>query len=115
MIKYVTMTGADDSIDPNDLINISEKYPFVEWGILLSESKMGSERFPTLDWLKQLVEVHRGRNLNLSAHICQQWCRDIFQNNKMTVAEVLPEIWPIFQRVQLNFSPYEVGLDCINV
>lgn len=103
------MTGADNSIEPVELVYLSKQYPFVEWGILLSESKMGADRFPTLPWLRRLAEVQREHNLNLSAHICQQWCRDVFNENKMTVATALADIWPIFQRVQLNFSPYEVG------
>jgi hypothetical protein len=109
-IKYVTITGADNSIEPLELVYLSKKYPFVEWGILLSESKTGDTRFPTHDWLRRLVEVQREHNLNLSAHVCQKWCRDVFNENKMTIATALPDIWPIFQRIQLNFSPYDVGL-----
>lgn len=43
MIKLITMTGADDSIRPQDLLPISEKFPRVEWGILLSNSKLVGE------------------------------------------------------------------------
>lgn len=35
-INKVTVTGADDSIDPGDLISIQQEYPFVEFAILLS-------------------------------------------------------------------------------
>jgi len=115
IVKFVTMTGADNSIRPQDLIPLSEKFPFVEWGILLSGSKMGGLRFPSLDWLQELVQVQSEHKLNLSGHICQQWCRDIFNNKKMTVAEELPEVWNIFQRIQLNFSPYDVGLNFVEV
>lgn len=30
----VTLTGADDLVDPDDLYVIGEKYPMVEWGFL---------------------------------------------------------------------------------
>ena len=37
ILNKVTVTGADDSIDINKMFDIQEKYPFGEWGILLSE------------------------------------------------------------------------------
>jgi hypothetical protein len=35
-LKTVTITGADDAVDPEELLQIQQRYPFVEWGILLS-------------------------------------------------------------------------------
>lgn len=118
MIKLITMTGADNSIRPHDLLPLSEKFPRVEWGILLSGSKMGHERFPTFEWLNELESIQKSlgeHKLNLSGHICQQWCRDIFQANKMTFAGIYPKIWDMFQRIQLNFSPYEVGTEFVEL
>ena len=45
------MTGADDSVDPKELFRISEKYPFVEWGILFSKSATGRYRYPSKEWI----------------------------------------------------------------
>ena len=45
-LQYVTMTGADESVDPKALIELSKEFPFVEWGILIgSQSGM---RFPSV-------------------------------------------------------------------
>ena len=68
-IYKVTMTGADDSINPNELIEISKKYPFVEWGILVSRNSQGSNRFPSLQWMDKLHELNTV-NLLLSCHLC---------------------------------------------
>lgn len=119
MIKLITMTGADNSIRPEELLPLSEKFPRVEWGILLSDSKLGDLRFPSFEWLNELEAIQSSlddaHKLNLSGHICQQWCRDIFQAKKMTFAGVFPKLWNMFQRIQLNFSPYEVGMDFVEL
>ena len=35
MISTVSILGVDDSVSPEDLADISQKYPFVEWGVNL--------------------------------------------------------------------------------
>ncbi|MHB1675039.1 MAG: hypothetical protein ACYCSP_12405 [Acidobacteriaceae bacterium] len=35
-LETVTITGADDSTDIVELAELSEEFPFVEWGILIS-------------------------------------------------------------------------------
>ena len=52
ILDRVTITGADDSIKATDLIPLSKRFPFVEWGILLSKNNEGSFRFPTRDWIE---------------------------------------------------------------
>lgn len=76
----MTITGADDSVKPADLAAISNDFPFVEWGILHSQSRQGKEpRYPTEEWLKQLDTAwHHFPLMNLSAHLCGQHVRDVF-------------------------------------
>ena len=50
-VTKVTVTGADDSVDVDGLIDLSKEFPFVEFGILLSKSSAGSARFPSGLWL----------------------------------------------------------------
>jgi hypothetical protein len=58
-IRYVTLTGADDDVDPQQLAEISQEYPFVEWGILFSQSKSGVERYSSIDWVVELLSLER--------------------------------------------------------
>ena len=54
-IKYVTLTGADESVEPMDLALLSDKYTFVEWGILFSQTRQGIEpRYPSYEWIEKL-------------------------------------------------------------
>lgn len=73
----MTITGADDSVDPNELVAISEEFRFVEWGILFSPERQGNEpRYPSLRWLEKFYSVIPA-HLNRAAHVCGQHARDI--------------------------------------
>jgi len=55
MITKVTITGPDDSIDPSELISLNNKYPFVEWGILVSQKHFGANRFPSMEYITKAL------------------------------------------------------------
>lgn len=102
MITKVTITGADDSINPKKLLELSEKYPFVEWGILVSKKHFGSYRFPTIDWLKKLGDFWNGTWMGLSCHLCGYYVRELVTGNNIARDE-LGYLWHMFDRVQINF------------
>ena len=103
-IKKVTFTGADDKTDPNELIKISHDYPFVEWGILFPS--YGFSRFPSDKWVKELVDLSRGTDINLSAHFCEPWVEDIITNGDHLdfIRDYLGHgVFDAFKRIQFNF------------
>lgn len=105
IIDRVTMTGADDGIDPIDLLSIGREFPFVEWGILISKTKVATPRYPSFDWiakLKSAVVSHTG-DVKLAAHVCGQWTKAMLLGN-MTIHEDQPGLLDLFQRIQLNFN-----------
>lgn len=83
-LRYVTITGADDSVDPQNLKEISARFPFVEWAILLSSTKAtetstGSPRYPSNAWLQKLVTTQFNNpaiEMNLAAHLCGRTMRE---------------------------------------
>src|SRR4051812_4292848 len=94
LLNKVTVTGADDSTDINKMVEIQEKYPFVEWGILLSKKyslKDGVGRFPSKAWLNSLIS-YAGK-LTLSGHICGDW-----------VEETLLGTFPELNEIHENFK-----------
>jgi hypothetical protein len=97
------MTGADESIRPEDLIPISEKYPFVEWGILRSRSQNGSKRFPSQLRLADLAAVSSSHPLHLSAHLCGTYVREVLEEGDFRWLDAVAERSEIFERIQLNF------------
>lgn len=110
ILNRVTITGADDSTEVKCLIELSEAYPFVEWGILMSHSRMGEARYPGVEWLMGLVG--KLDKLNLSAHVCGRWVRGICKGDWSMIQDPrLVDVWPVFRRIQLNFSPYLKKID----
>lgn len=97
-LKLVTLTGADDSIDPKELVKLSQTYPFVEWGILMTKQPIKASRFPSRKWINELVEVAEP-NMNLCAHLCGAEVFDALIFNNFKFVESLSKK---FKRVQLN-------------
>ena len=105
LIDRVTVTGADDSVEVDALVEIQKKYPFVEWGILLSESQEGGYRFPSLAWINRLIRLTKADKLTLSGHLCGRWVRDICAGKKTLYID-RPQFKFLFDRYQLNFHSY---------
>jgi len=95
----VTITGADDSIEPAYLLELSAEFPWVEWGILISESRTGSPRFPSAGWRSRLQSLCAKTGVMLSAHLCGFWVRQLL----LGVNLLPPSTLDRYQRVQLNF------------
>lgn len=105
MLQIVTVTGADDSVNPRDLLKLAEEFPFVEFGILMSPKHEGEPRFPSLEWQEQLCsEMHYavGVPVRLSAHLCGGYVRDVLVHESFNHGGLLPRLQLGYNRVQLN-------------
>lgn len=102
-LERVTLTGADDSVDPGDLVELSREFHFVEWGILVG-SHDGSTRFPSRDWIRRLYSANDdvSHDVQLSLHICGGRLRNIASGNP-DLHDYLSGCESIFQRTQLNW------------
>lgn len=99
-LKQITFTGADDTTDPKGMVELSQQFPFIEWGILVSRSQTGMHRFPSHDWIHELLRINTKLQtpLNLSMHVCGSWIRKLLLGE-----DEIPLSMEQFQRVQLNF------------
>lgn len=97
----VTITGADDKVDPLDLFGLSTEFPYVEWGILFSVKRMGTPRYPSAEWLHKLGKM-ASPNMQLSLHLCGQAAHDTVDGDPRWLQARTP-----FKRIQLN--TYEPG------
>lgn len=101
MLTRVTITGADDTVSVAQLLDLQEKHPFVEWGILISQSYQGqlAPRFPSAQWLEAVRYLGLTGRLKLSLHVCGRWVRDM-----LTGGSTMPYNYVEgFDRIQLNF------------
>lgn len=98
MLTRVTITGADDQVDPRELVAFSTRYPFVEWGVLFSTSRAGQSRYPTEDWVWSLARAVGRRPVHLAAHLCGACARDTLNGVRSRIDDL-----PLtFDRIQLN-------------
>lgn len=99
-LHTVTITGLDTSTDLGRVAELQKRYPFVEWGVLLSETKTGTHpRYPHFNWIALLTD----QGLRLAGHLCGAWARDVTKG-QMPATPDLTHFWPLFRRVQLNVS-----------
>jgi len=71
----ITLTGADDSTDPHDLLAVSRDWPMIEWGILFSDTRSGRPRYPSRPWIQRLADATasasaRGFSPRFAVHLC---------------------------------------------
>lgn len=79
MLKRITFTGVDDATRIQDLVNLSDYNPFVEWGVLMREAGQAGRRsngevsrFPSSATMKNLVRASYDSpvKIQLAAHLC---------------------------------------------
>lgn len=100
-LDRVTITGADNGTDFAMMKQLSLDHPYVEWGILVSQKQQGTDRFPSMQWIHQLVS--RCMGLRLSLHVCGKWVRDLFAGDERELVETVPGLGiGAFQRLQIN-------------
>jgi len=105
MLTMVTITGADDGVDPGELVALSHEFPFVEWGLLFSAKRIGQPRYPSKEWLDTLLSI-AGPGMRLSAHLCGAIARDALAGEHSFVGGLSGA----FERVQLNgWNPEDPG------
>ena len=112
MLERVTFTGVDQKTKVKELEALQEKYPFVEFGVLISENNTNkniSNRYPSLVMLKGMKNVK-----NLSLHVCGRFVRAIMNGDDWScVKELMGDYWDMFSRIQLNAAGYEKFTDLV--
>lgn len=93
----ITFSGIDEFSNIDDLKTLD-----VEYGVLLSLSPKGRNRYPNLNWIE-----HCTKHLNCALHICGSEARSSFLKNDFK------HIIKNCQRIQVNGKVDELELDYI--
>lgn len=98
-LKLVSLTGADDIVDPKALGRLSALYPFVEWAILYFPEKEGHPRNPSAEWREDLLAQELP---NVAAHLCGI---EVFRKilDSATAPGIIADLRR-YQRIQLNIN-----------
>ena len=106
-----TMTGASDSNDLSSLFRLSDAFPFVEWGVLYSESQAGQGgRYPSFDWITRFIEQKQAASVPAKSalHVCGGAVRDLIEGKGRVI-----EIADHFDRIQVNFRSPDFDIEAI--
>ena len=110
-LTKLTITGADDDTNLEDMMEISWYHRFVEWGILFGkDEKLGTPRYPSMKWITELltdVEEEWGE-IQIAAHLCHPWPQRL-ANNQLTWKEIA--LLDQFNRIQINKSYQNTNRD----
>lgn len=107
ILKTVTITGLDEFTDFWHLAELEQEFPFVEWGILYSRSRVGLDlRFPNPVYIEKSLAI---KNLKqVAAHLCGEYASAALREKK--TAKHFPDC---IKRFQINLPQYDYTL--INV
>lgn len=105
-LDRVTITGADDSVTPEQLYELSRDFPFVEWALLFSPKQQGKPRWPSISWMRELSDyvISSGlrSSMRFSSHLCGEYVRKILAGDYLYSDELSKAMF-LSERVQLNF------------
>lgn len=104
ILNKVTISGADDQVAYQDMEALSNEFPFMEWGILLSSRAKGSPKYPSIEWMAKLSQRKYDPNFKISGHVCGKWVKDIAEGQWTLVRELM-DFFDMFERLQFNFGP----------
>jgi len=99
-LRALGFCGADDSCSPELLSAVSERYLWIEWGVLFREDKQGTPRYASLDWVERLAAVNYRRRMRLAGHLCSQYVTQILEGDGSFVADMHRRVG--FDRFQIN-------------
>lgn len=105
-----TLTGVDEHTTLATLGALSQQYPFVEWGVLYSPGRAGTQgRYPSATWLAGLASaLRRGREVpQFALHLCGDAVHDFLAGGRVT------ELAAAFPRIQLNFRASDIALPAL--
>jgi hypothetical protein len=105
----LTLTGADDSVDPEELARLAAATPEVEWALLIDTARAGSVRFPSDAWRREFIRA--APQARRAAHVCgEEQLRELSDFSQVRDGVMGQELrgssgdLPNYRRIQLNFD-----------
>lgn len=99
-LELITITGADDHTDINEMVDLSAQWPQLEWGILVASGHGGDPRWPSHSWQEKLIQM-APPSMHISMHICGRWVRELLVG-KWNVNSVNAPVSVRASRAQIN-------------
>lgn len=112
LMTVVTLTGVDEATPLDDVVALSEQYPFVEWGVLYSPSKAGKGgRYPSAEKAIHILKELQENGVSTAVHLCGGGVIGALDGRDATALELAS----LAGRVQLNFNQARQALELSTV
>lgn len=101
-LEKVTITGADDDVDLDQLLAVHDRYQAygaVEWAVLYMPEKAGSPRYPTEEWIEDFLQCELEHT---AIHLCGSMVFESILN--AVKGDRIFESLARFNRVQVNVN-----------
>jgi hypothetical protein len=101
MVSKISIVGVDDSVSPQDIIDISHTFKFVEWGINICSCQQQKIEYPSSEWIDELLSSSKGLRLRGILH--GRWASDMIAGTSW-LKEERPDLWEAFRWLQVDVS-----------
>lgn len=99
MVSKISIVGVDDSVCPQDLVDLSQTFKFVEWGINLSPIVKQKPKYPSMEWIEELLQY--SKYLNLRGILHGHWESDMLDGN-CSLQEENPDLYNSLNYIQID-------------
>lgn len=117
-----TFTGVDSNTIRNNtpgIIDLSHRYPFIEWGVLFSLSRPGKDlKYPWVEEIKEFADnlhdaIHNDKTLFVkrSIHLCGSAARKFLTIESSADSTFINDVVGRFDRIQLNINAKELEFE----
>lgn len=101
-----TLTGVDEQTDIDRALSLSQRFPLLEWGVLLGGTL--SPRYPKLPFIESWAAACRPFRARTALHLCGGFARKWIENDPHIV-----ELARLFGRIQVNVVASRIDTDAL--
>ena len=109
MLEHVTFTGIDERTDLERVARIGRRHRWAEFGVLADSQSETGPRYPNLQVIEKLRELHKSSGTETAIHLCGRLARAVRAGKYETATALCGG----FGRIQINLPSSErlLGID----
>lgn len=101
-----TLTGVDEHTDVARALDLSRRFPWLEWGVLLGGDP--SPRYPSWSFIERWALACESIGAHSALHLCGAFARKWIENDPQVVA-----LARLFARIQVNVVARRIDVDAL--
>lgn len=109
-INFCTFTGVDEATNLDKVLELSNTFPFIEWGVLFSMEHAGSvekKRYMSMVKILEVTQFFKANpQINGALHLCGEAAYDFISNQNKLLGYIEP-----FKRIQLNIVSRKIDTE----